>query len=114
MHKLTATVLSLSLAALLTASCSAASSPADSGKIAAAPGQPALATQDLGTFDEPWALAFEPGTGNLFVTERGGRIRFLQPNGRLGTVTGVPKVAYGGQGGLGDLVFAPDYAASRL
>ncbi len=69
-----------------------------------------------GTFDEPWALAFEPGTGNIFVTEKSGSIKFYQPaNGRLGFVTeGLPEVAYGGQGGLGNIVFAPDYESSGM
>lgn len=69
---------------------------------------------DRGTFDEPWAMAFEPGTGNLFITERPGRIEFLEPSGQRGTVSGVPRVDYGGQGGLGDFVFAQDYTTSRL
>ncbi len=69
-----------------------------------------------GTFNEPWALDFEPGTGNVFITEKSGSIKFYQPaNGRLGTVTeGLPEVAYGGQGGLGDIVFAPDYESSGI
>ena len=67
----------------------------------------------MGAFDEPWALAFQPGTGNLFVTEKRGAIKFLRPTGEIGEVSGVPAVAYGGQGGLGDLVFAPDYTTSR-
>ncbi|MET0180358.1 MAG: PQQ-dependent sugar dehydrogenase [Novosphingobium sp.] len=95
----------LSLAAVTAASCSA--------QPAAPSGGQAFAIADVGTFDEPWALAFEPGTGTLFVTEKNGHIRFLRPEGQLGMVTGVPKVDYGGQGGLGDLAFAPDYATSR-
>jgi len=39
---------------------------------------------------------------------------FYQPaSGRLGTVSeGLPEIAYGGQGGLGDLEFSPDYESS--
>lgn len=67
-----------------------------------------------GTFAEPWAAAFEPGTGNLFITEKEGKIKFYQPaTGKTGLVSGVPKVDYGGQGGLGDIAFAPDYQTSR-
>ena len=66
-----------------------------------------------GTFAEPWAAAFEPGTGMLFITEKAGTIKFYNPSaGTTGNVTGVPKVDYGGQGGLGDIAFAPDYATS--
>jgi len=69
-----------------------------------------------GEFEEPWALDFEPGTGNVFITEKSGTISFYQPaSGRLGTLSeGVPDVAYGGQGGLGDIVFAPDYESSGM
>ncbi len=68
---------------------------------------------ERGTFDEPWAMAFEPGTGALFITEKRGTIKVFRPDGQTGSVTGVPRVDYGGQGGLGDFVFAPDYATSR-
>ncbi len=70
---------------------------------------------EMATFDEPWAMAFEPGTGRLFITEKGGALKIYQPsNGKTGTVTsGMPAVAYGGQGGLGDIAFAPDYMTSR-
>jgi glucose/arabinose dehydrogenase len=52
-------------------------------------------------------MAIDPGTGVVFVTERPGRIKSVEPGGTIGTVTGVPEVAYGGQGGLGDFVLAP-------
>ena len=67
-----------------------------------------------GAFDEPWALAFEPGTGVIFLTEKPGTMAFYDPaTGRRGTITGMPDVAYEGQGGLGAIAFAPDYADSR-
>jgi glucose/arabinose dehydrogenase len=69
---------------------------------------------ERGRFNEPWAMAFEPGTGNLFITEKRGAIRILQPSGKTASVTGVPRVDYGGQGGLGDFAFAPDYTTSRM
>ncbi len=98
----------LSPLALGTASCGTA--PAGEKRDHPAP----FRTEDAGTFAEPWAIEIDPGTRTLFVTERAGTIRFVQPNGRSGTVTGVPKVAYGGQGGLGDFVFAPAPARSAL
>ena len=65
-------------------------------------------------FNEPWALAFEPGTGTIFITEKPGTMKFYNPaNGQLGTVSGMPSVAYEGQGGLGALAFAPDYEESN-
>jgi glucose/arabinose dehydrogenase len=104
-------IAALSLLALPVASCSAQSASRDGGQASPADGSFQIA--DVGRFAEPWALAFEPGTGTLFVTEKAGQIRFVRTDGRLGTVTGVPKVDYGGQGGLGDIAFAPDYATSR-
>lgn len=75
---------------------------------------PPFTTETLAQFDEPWAMAFDEGTGTLFVTERAGKIRFRTPGGRLGSVSGVPEVAYGGQGGLGDFIFAPGQHGTRL
>ena len=65
-------------------------------------------------FEKPWAMEFDAGTGVLFITEMQGSIRFRWPDGRLGSVTGVPKVDYGGQGGLGDFIFAPGQDSSKL
>ncbi len=67
-----------------------------------------FALEQLGTFEEPWAAAFAPGTNVLFVTEKAGTLKFKDlASGRLGTVSGVPQVDYGGQGGLGDIAFLP-------
>lgn len=72
-----------------------------------------FAAASHGAFDEPWALAFEPGTGVIFITEKAGTMKFYDPaSGRVGTVTGTPSVAYEGQGGLGAIAFAPDYETS--
>ena len=65
-------------------------------------------------FDEPWAMTFLPG-GALLVTEKRGAVQLLSADG--GTVTpvgGVPKVAYGGQGGLGDIAVHPGFAENGL
>ena len=52
-------------------------------------------------------MAFDKGTGILLVTERKGALKLRLPDGKIGSVSGLPKVAYGGQGGLGDVAFAP-------
>ena len=59
-------------------------------------------------------MEFDSRSGVLFVTEKKGRIRFVRRDGEIGTVTGVPKVDYGGQGGLGDFVFAPGQDSDTL
>lgn len=99
----------LSACALAIASCGS-EAVGESPKAAA--GKPFTVTEK-GRFDEPWAMAFEPDTGHLFITEKKGRIAILTEDGRRGSVSGVPAVAYGGQGGLGDFAFAPDYANSK-
>jgi len=73
-----------------------------------------FAIASVGAFNEPWALAFEPGTGRIFITEKPGGAKLVDPaSGRAINVGGMPEVAYGGQGGMGDIAFAPDYTASR-
>ena len=63
---------------------------------------------------EPWAMAFEPGTGRRAITEKAGTAKMVDlAAGRVVPINGMPTVAYGGQGGLGDIAFAPDYATSR-
>jgi len=57
-------------------------------------------------------MDFDDATGILLVTERGGTMKLRLPDGRIGEVSGMPKVAYKGQGGLGDVQFAPGQAAS--
>ncbi|MGD8810307.1 MAG: PQQ-dependent sugar dehydrogenase [Gammaproteobacteria bacterium] len=62
---------------------------------------------------DPWAIAALPD-GDILVTEKAGRLRLIR-DGILQTepVDGVPRVRVGGQGGLMDLVPAPDFAESR-
>jgi glucose/arabinose dehydrogenase len=61
----------------------------------------------------PWALAFLPD-GRMLVTERPGRMRIVDKDGKLSPpVAGVPHVAAVGQGGLLDVVLAPDFTQSH-
>lgn len=70
-------------------------------------------TKPLATFEEPWAVAFLPD-GRLLVTEKKGALRLYAIGGRAHEIRGVPSVAYGGQGGLGDIALHPDFARNRL
>jgi glucose/arabinose dehydrogenase len=64
--------------------------------------------------DHPWGLAFLPD-GRMLVTERPGRLRIVDPSGRVSEpLGGVPEVAARGQGGLLDVALAPDFAGSRM
>lgn len=61
----------------------------------------------------PWALVFLP-QGRFLVTERPGRLRVVEPDGRLGPpVTGLPAIDAGGQGGLLDVIADAGFAANR-
>lgn len=63
--------------------------------------------------EHPWALAFLP-EGEMLVTERSGRLRRIGREGQLSPpLAGVPTVVARGQGGLLDVVPAPDFARSR-
>jgi aldose sugar dehydrogenase len=65
-------------------------------------------------FDEPWAIEFEPGGQYALITEKGGALKLLRNGLEAVEVKGVPKVDVGGQGGLGDIIFAPDFAKSQI
>lgn len=63
--------------------------------------------------ENPWAVAFI-GDGRMLVTERPGRMRVVQPDGKLGEpLAGVPVVQAVGQGGLLDVVADRDFARNR-
>ena len=94
------TVTASILPALALASCSAAAT-GDSAPTASTTGAMVagerVELQDTSPFmaeshadlDRPWALDFEPGTGRVFVTQKGGAIMVLHPGtGETGIVTG--------------------------
>lgn len=63
----------------------------------------------------PWSLAFLPG-GDMLVTERPGRLRLIRGGERLERqpITGLPKIAARGQGGLLDVAVHPKFADNKL
>ena len=66
----------------------------------------------MAQFEEPWAMTFLPD-GALLVTEKRGAL-VLFTEGRKLPITGIPAVSYGGQGGMGDVILHPDFAANRM
>ena len=65
--------------------------------------------------EHPWSIVFLPD-GTRLVTERPGRLRVIDRDGRLqqAPVHGLPDdIHTGGQAGLMDLALAPDFAGSR-
>ncbi|TQM16987.1 glucose/arabinose dehydrogenase [Pseudoxanthomonas sp. 3HH-4] len=75
---------------------------------------PPFTSTPVGTFNEPWAMTFLPD-GRLLVTEKSGKLRLANvATGQVGEIIGVPTVAYGGQGGFGDVLPHPRFADNRL
>ncbi|WP_244327874.1 PQQ-dependent sugar dehydrogenase [Roseibium sp. RKSG952] len=65
----------------------------------------------LGGLDTPWAIGILPDESFL-VTERDGELLYVK-DGKSQRVSGVPKVAASGQGGLLDVTIARDFSNSR-
>jgi aldose sugar dehydrogenase len=64
--------------------------------------------------EHPWGLAFLPD-GRMLVTERPGRLRLVDRDGRLSEpLGGVPQVVARGQGGLLDVALDPRFAENRV
>ena len=69
--------------------------------------------EEVASFDQPWSMAFLPD-GNFLVTEKPGKMFLMNQAGEtLYEITGVPEVAYGGQGGLGDVAIHPDFNENK-
>ena len=74
----------------------------------------AFTSTQVADFADPWALNFLPD-GRLLVTEKAGELKIVNVNdGSMQDVSGVPEVAYGGQGGFGDIVLHPDFDDNDL
>ena len=88
-------------------------SRADAATIQGSAGS-ALWSEEYAEFDEPWAMTFLPG-GDMLVTEKAGKLLLVSGDGGSKVaVAGIPKVAYAGQGGLGDIVVHPEYETNQL
>jgi glucose/arabinose dehydrogenase len=71
---------------------------------------PPFTSSPVATFDNPWALAFLPGSMTAVVTEKPGHVWLVDAkSGRKQPVSGAPRVVYGGQGGLLDVVVSPTF-----
>ncbi len=86
--------------------------PMPSGTPAPLPAGVPFTAIRVADFDSPFALAFLPD-GAALVTEKAGQLQYWEVNQKAQAVTGVPKVAAGGQGGLLDVAPAPDFASSN-
>lgn len=101
--------ISLTAASLIAVACAPSSGNAEVSSDA----KPFEATP-VATFNEPWAMTFVPGTPYALITEKSGKLKLWQTDGPVRDVAGVPAVDYGGQGGFGDVIVAPDFAESAM
>ena len=98
--------LTICLAGTSTRSCAAETIRGTAGTV--------LVRESYVVLNEPWAMTFLPD-GQLLITEKPGTLLLVSTNdGNTSPVAGVPKVAYGGQGGLGDVIVHPEYATNKL
>lgn len=102
-------VISLSAISLVAAAC--APSP---GNAEVSTGPIPFEATSIATFNQPWAMTFVPGTPFALITEQNGKLKLWQADGPVLDVSGVPAVDYGGQGGFGDIIVAPDFADSSM
>jgi aldose sugar dehydrogenase len=103
-------ILTLCATALI-AACGASSEQAFAAT--SSTGKGTFVATPMGKFNEPWAMTFLPD-GRLLVTEKKGALKVHAIGGATGNVSGVPKVAYGGQGGFGDVILHPQFATNSL
>ncbi|HMO68797.1 MAG TPA: PQQ-dependent sugar dehydrogenase [Novosphingobium sp.] len=97
----------LSPLALLLASCGTAAT-------GESPVAPAIVAEDeapftvteMATFDQPWAMAWLDARTAL-VTQKRGRLMLWREGAAPVVVPGTPAVAFGGQGGFGDVAVRP-------
>ena len=70
-------------------------------------------TEIVSGLEHPWSVALLPN-GEFLVTERPGRLRRVSKDGAISApIANVPPVWAKGQGGLLDVVLAPDFATSK-
>lgn len=72
-----------------------------------------LSADVVADFNEPWAMTFLPD-GSMLVTTKPGKLFHVTQDGKRAEVGNIWKVAYGGQGGLGDVVLHPDFKTNNL
>ena len=73
----------------------------------------AIKIEKIAVFDEPWALTFI-NQDELLVSTKKGTLWLVQKDGKKSLIEGIPEVAYGGQGGLGDILPHPKFEQNNL
>lgn len=70
-----------------------------------------FATTAVADFDQPWAMTFLPD-GRMLVTEKRGDLLLVSADGRTRRTVATLPVDAAGQGGLMDVVLAPEFTTS--
>jgi len=99
------------LPAALLAACNPQSDAVAQDRMPAAAGLPFKVTP-VADFDAPWAMTFLPD-GRMLVTEKAGTLLLVSSDGKQKDPIAALPVDSAGQGGLMDVVLAPDFATSR-
>ena len=73
----------------------------------------AIKIEKIAVFDEPWALIFI-NRDELLVSTKNGKLWLVKKDGKKSAIKGLPKVTYGGQGGLGDILPHPNFKKNNL
>lgn len=98
--------------ALLMSACLSAANAKAEGRVIDTDEVKVLSSIVADGLEHPWGLDFLPD-GSVIVTERPGRMRILAAGVLSDPIEGVPDVAARGQGGLLDVIVAPDFASSN-
>lgn len=93
------------------AGAGAAPSPSPSATATSADARPFTVTP-VADFDAPWAMTFLPDR-RMLVTEKKGALLLVAADGGASRTIATLPVDSAGQGGLMDVVLAPDFATSR-
>lgn len=109
------------LSAALLAACNSPSDAVASGEVAGhndatgaqttPDGRPFTVTP-VADFDSPWAMTFLPD-GRMLVTEKKGALLLVSADGKQRQTIATLPVDSAGQGGLMDVMIAPDFASSK-
>lgn len=110
-------IMQAAILSLLTSACQATDQPG--GRTVAEAAARPFEERVVADFSTPWAMDFLPGSGlpllhTALLTEKDGKLWAVNVDtGQKQAVSGVPAVHVAGQGGLGDVVAHPDFAANR-
>jgi len=104
--------LSAVLPVLLIACSGSGSEPAAAQTGTTPSGEKPFTETVVADFDAPWAMTFLPDR-TMLVTEKDGRLLHVSADGKTSRTIATLPVDSAGQGGLMDVVLAPDFATSK-